>query len=123
MSRLPGILADIAAVTDEATALKMAREFGGRRIKLPRRPGPNSAISKLVGAAAAAVIVGEIGYGDIYIPCGTERGGAGRRELAARLLDQGLSHPEVAKRVDVSQRTVERVSSKRNRTLPLFEDS
>lgn len=65
---LPGILAEIAAATDETVASKIALRFGGQTIKLPARPRETSPLVRCVGMDLARRIVEAIGHGNVTIP-------------------------------------------------------
>lgn len=109
---LPGVLREIADEIDVDTALKLARARGGRSVYVPKKPEPNSELSLIVGHAEARAISALIGYGDLRVPAGPARGQAGRRERVEAMLRQGFSHAQIADRVDVAQRTVERIARK-----------
>ncbi|AZV80378.1 helix-turn-helix domain-containing protein [Parasedimentitalea marina] len=87
----------------------MAR--GGRQIYIPKTPTPNGALAKIVGEENAAAIIKLLGSGNVIIPTGNYGGETGRRQRIAALLDQGMSHAEIAAEVDVHVRTVERVAA------------
>lgn len=119
---LPGILAEIAAATDETVASKIAMRFGGQTIKLPARPRETSPIVQCVGMAAANRIVEAIGHGNVTIPMAHLRGQGGRRHAAAQMLAKGASISTTAKTVDIHERTVSLIKARNKaRRLPLFD--
>lgn len=71
---LPGLLQEIALITDLETALIIAREKGGQRVYLPLQPKADHWMSKAVGTAMAEKICKSICPGsgglDIDIPKG-----------------------------------------------------
>jgi len=103
---LPDILARIADATDRKTALKIADEFGGREVSLPKRLSPKSAMVKLIGREKVQCLLDAIGPGKIIIPLGpTSRG----KDLAGRIdgmLRAGFSINAVAKALHIHVRTV-----------------
>lgn len=126
MDHLPGTLRKIAAVTDEATALTLARELGGTPLKLSA--DPNGKLARLVGPEKARAIVEQVndwGPGEtIIIPMANVRGARARRANIARLLASGATVNKAALAGDVHSRTVKRIkaSMKENSddSLPLF---
>lgn len=107
MSGFTGILAVISDVAGADAATKLALKAGGTEFKFSAQP--NGKLAKLVGAKAAAAIVGELGAQKYAIPMAHLRGEKARRSAAARMLAEGGSANDVAMAVDVHERTVRRV--------------
>ncbi|MEW5687214.1 MAG: helix-turn-helix domain-containing protein [Pseudomonadota bacterium] len=122
MAQFPGILAKIAEVAGESAATRLALAAGGTTMTFSARP--NSALAKIVGAVAAAQIAEELGPVKYAIPMAHLRGEKGRRAAAAQMLAQGATASQVAKSVDVHQRSIHRVKARMRRAhqegLPLF---
>lgn len=119
---LPGILAEIAAATDEAVAAKVALRFGGQTIKLPAKPRETSPLVRCVGMADARRIVEAIGHGQVTIPMAHLRGQGARRRAAAKLIAEGRSISQVARTADMHERTVSLIKQRMKRgRLPLFD--
>ena len=122
MSGLPGILATIATVTNEATALKLARELGGTSLKLS--DAPDGKLAMLVGHDHAKAIVKEWAAGyTLTIPMANVRGAGARRAQVARLLQSDQTIRQAALAGDVHERTAKRIRArlKAQPDLPLFQ--
>ena len=124
MTYFPGILAKIAEVAGEAAATRLALAAGGTVMTFSARP--NSALARIVGAAAAAQIADALGPEKYTIPMAHLRGEKGRRAAAARMLAEGAPAKQVAKTCDVHERTVYRVGARlkeaQEEGLPLFPE-
>jgi len=122
MSELPGILARIAELAGESAALRLAQAAGGTVMTFS--PRPTAALARIVGAEAARLIHAEFGAEKYTIPMAHVRGQKGRRAAAAQMLAQGATGNQVARAVDVHERTARRVREKMKRDqaegLPLF---
>ncbi|MCR9218947.1 MAG: helix-turn-helix domain-containing protein [Alphaproteobacteria bacterium] len=122
MTTLPGILAEIAAATDERTAVKVALRFGGQTVKLPATPRETTPLARAVGLEAARRIVSAIGHGVHTVPMGAFGGPSARRRTAAAVIARGGSAAEAAKAAGVHERTAWRVKARlREAPLPLFD--
>jgi len=100
--KLPGILGQIAEVVGEETALKLAAEFGGRRLYVPVRPRPGDALAQALGMDGAQKVA-RILAGHVEIPvC---RNWQLRRQLL-ELIKTDLPSAEIAKRLRCHERTV-----------------
>lgn len=122
MSDLPGILATIATVTDEATALKLVQALGGTSLKLSA--APDGKLATVVGVEAAEKIVKEFIQGDtVVIPMANRRGAGARRAAVARMLIDGGKIHTTALACDVHERTAKRMRArlKDQEDLPLFK--
>ncbi|MFC4214007.1 helix-turn-helix domain-containing protein [Pseudophaeobacter arcticus] len=108
---LPGVLAFIADEISDKLAVRLAELKGGREVYIPKNPGPETSLAKLVGLENARLLYEHLGSGKLLVPAGNIGGQTGRRQRVAMLLDQGLSHSEIAAEVDVHLRTVERVAA------------
>lgn len=115
-----GRMAEIAEAAGVAAALQLVRELGGREIKLSAKS--DGKLARIVGAEAARKIVAALGNEKITVPMAHLRGQRGRREAAARMLDEGASISQVAGAVDVHERTVFRVKAETKKPGSLFGD-
>ncbi len=104
MTTLPGVLSEIEALAGRGAALGIALAHGGddgwdvpRALDTP----PGQALAGLVGAEAAAAIVGRFGGGAIAVPLA-------RRALVRHLAAQGMSTAEIARRLAITRRTARR---------------
>lgn len=109
---LPGLLDLIADEIAVGVAVSLAKEFGGREIYIPKSVKEGGELSKLLGHENAQKLAKLLGSGQLKVPAGNFGGEAGRRQQIAMRLDQGLTQDQVAKDLDVSLRTVERVARK-----------
>jgi hypothetical protein len=113
---LPAMLQEIAEVAGEAAALKIAAQYGGKRVYIPARPGPDDHwLTALVGIEAATRLCTHFAVdrrrgAQIEIPLhatGTYR--QFLRSLSRQmheLNEAGLSSSEIAGRLGLTQRTV-----------------
>lgn len=120
MSRLPGILGEIADVAGVAAALKLAQARGGTEMKISGRAG--GALAKIVGDQAAALIAERLGPQKYTIPMASVRGRAARQAALARAMADGASSNSAALQHDVHERTARRAKKKlQEGPGPLFE--
>jgi len=123
LSRLPGILGEIEDLVGRDAALILARERGGTTMTFSGRA--DSELAKIVGEEKALRIAELFGGVIKYrIPMAHVRGARGRRLAAARMSAQGASAAEIAKELDIHERTVFRVRERQREAtdLPLFPD-
>lgn len=120
-ARLPGVLAEIAALAGEAAALKLAARYGGIRVYIPARVHEDHWLVACVGWEAAQKIAAHFsadGRGTHVVlplgPCASY--GQFRRTIAERIdkLDrERRTAREIARMVGVTQRAVHRNRAKR----------
>lgn len=108
---LPAALAQIAEIAGREAALRLAFEYGGSRVYVPRKAG-NSEIAKIIGPEAAAALSGHFGGESIAIPIG-------KKALAFWLDEQDWSREKIAKALKVDRTTVHRWLSNRMDSLQL----
>ena len=106
---LPGVLTLIAEEIGEAVAVHLAEARGGRYIYVPKTPKAHAELSRIVGLEAAQQLSKLLGHGTLLVPCGNIGGAGGRRARIEALWRQGLTKAQIATKVDVHIRTVERV--------------
>lgn len=109
---LPGLLTLIADETSIELAIKVATKYGGTQIYIAKNILESSELAVDLGFEDAINLQKCLGSGQVLIPKGNFSGEAGRRQQIAMALDQGLTHDQVAKKLDVHIRTVERVARK-----------
>lgn len=121
MSRLPGILGEIADVAGEVAALKLAQARGGTEMKISGRAG--GALAQIVGDEAAAKIAELLGPQKYAIPMASLRGRAARQAaLAQAMANPDMSSNTAALQHDVHERTARRARKKmKEGPGPLFE--
>ena len=103
---LPGVLGWIAEEVGREAAVQLARAYGGRSIYVPKNPRADCKLSKCVGQNAAMAISRKIGAGDLEIPQGAFRGPGARRRHIRDLVARGMTHSQIAEKLDVTERTV-----------------
>jgi hypothetical protein len=120
LSRLPGILGEIADVAGEVAALKLAQARGGTEMKISGRAG--GVLAQIVGDEAAAKIAELLGPEKYTIPMASVRGRAARQAALAKAMAEGTSSNAAALQHDVHERTARRARRKlKEGPGPLFE--
>lgn len=103
---LPGILAEIAAITTSDVAIALARAYGGRRLYIPEQVPERHSLINLVGRPAALVIASSLGGERHDIP-------AARTILrwadAHRLRAAGNTHAEISAKLNITQAHVSKL--------------
>ena len=103
-SPLPGVLAEIADVAGHEAAIKMALEWGGREIHIPKpahlKGRTTHRLVVLLGPEAASAVAARVGGGSTYIP-------RARRACAA-FLARDHSPGEIARRLGTSRKVIRR---------------
>lgn len=97
MTNLPGMLADVAEIAGEASALALARKLGGASVSVPA-PGRLQAdhpIADAIGMKAATAVARRFSGESVYIP-------KARRALVVDLHRQGLPRREIALRCGIT---------------------
>ena len=76
---LPGVLAFIADEICVELAVRLAELKGGREIYIPKNPGPETSLAKLIGLENARQLFKLLGSGKLLVPAGNIGGQTGRR--------------------------------------------
>ncbi len=109
---LPARLAEIAGVIGLEGALLIARARGGARLSIPSRVTPESPVAQIVGLERAQALSAYYTSGhtsqEIEIPLGPTGARAEHVRAIWRLLDEGVSSEEIARRLRIASRTVRR---------------
>ena len=95
----PHGLTQIAEAAGAESALKIALERGGSRLRIPQK-AEGSILEQIVGIDAARKIVKDLADERIEIPLA-------KKIVAAWLRDQGWSQEAIAIRLKISRRTVQ----------------
>jgi hypothetical protein len=103
-----GYIRAIAEATDHDTAMKVALEWGGRRVRIPTNVTPYCALARLVGPEKAAAIVANLGGEVINIA-------HEKTNLVHWLRERGLSQQDIAHELKMGLRSVQHVL---NGTMP-----
>lgn len=118
---LPALLAEIAELTDVATALAIADAVGGTTTTFVARLSPQNWLVKAVGMDKAKVVSHHFTSGKarvkLFVPLGPTAGTykaeqRRRAEIMMRAQQEGLSACQVARRAGVTDRSVHRFRAK-----------
>lgn len=112
LDMLPGVLRDVAEATDLTTALTLADKLGGSRVFVPREPRPGSKLVEAVGMEAARSIAELYPTENVDIPLGPLASHGRRHREIMRLVEQGISNQEIARRLHCHNRTVRRAKQR-----------
>lgn len=105
-SDLPGVLGEIAETTGRATAIRLALEWGGRDIHIPKpahlkRHPEHPLVAILVGEGTASSVAELLGGNKVYFP-------HARRACAVHLAAGGADAKEIAARLGISRSAARR---------------
>lgn len=104
---LPGLLRDVADAFGEETALKLARELGGRYVYLPKVPERSHPVARAVGLRVLRFLVSRHDeLARIVVPKGPDRDRRLRVRLIAEWTARGRTADEIAARTGLHVRTV-----------------
>ncbi|MEP1931957.1 MAG: hypothetical protein ABJJ37_11810 [Roseibium sp.] len=119
---LPGLLGEIAEVTDIGVAMALAERVGGTRVSIPVRAGDDHWLVETVGREAANTICDylrtlspqgrETGARHVIIPRGPAGCLAKARKRLAKELENGTSAREAARRAGLSERAAFRMRAR-----------
>lgn len=100
---LPGVLAEIEEVAGREAALRLALEFGGESVYVPRPEhlGAGHPVSLAIGEAAARNICERFAGDCLHVPMA-------RRKLVGFLVAQHLTTAQIAARLGMSTGAVRR---------------
>ncbi|WP_336800638.1 hypothetical protein [Kaistia sp. MMO-174] len=110
-SWLPPRLAEIAEIVGLDAALRLAEIRGGARLMFPRTAKPDHWLVQELGSEKAQALCDHFsstGGVPVEIPLGPTGSAAGMRQAIDRLIADGLSAEEIARRLRVSARNVRR---------------
>ncbi len=111
---LPHLLSELADVVGQGKALAFARDFGGRRLSVPRRErmGEDHRLVQALGRAGADRLADLYGGETIDVPMGPVGTLAEARRRLARALDDGASIDGAAATAGLHRRTAQRMRRK-----------
>ncbi|MCG8434052.1 MAG: hypothetical protein MJA83_08485 [Gammaproteobacteria bacterium] len=119
LADLPPFLREVAELTTLGTALTLARDYGGTRQYIPKRPAADRWLAAAVGMAAAQILARAYGDRHVDIP----RFAARRRMAIAQAEGTGA---EIARLYGVTERYVRMIRnaspSSDDRQGSLFSD-
>ncbi|SFK54840.1 hypothetical protein SAMN04488082_1372 [Desulfomicrobium apsheronum] len=104
-----------ALIGPECAAWLLAR-FGGLSLYIPKRKGAGQAIEAVVGAVAFEVLQAEFGGMNVSLP-GKDKAPTLKAQIIP-LIEAGLSHNEIAERLECSWRHVAGVKQDMGLTKP-----
>lgn len=109
-ARLPGVLADIAAVAGLPAAIAFAARVGGTRVYIPRRVTADHWLADCLGRDAADKVCAHIGGGHVDVPLAASGAYHQLKRAIARRVHEldgaGLPAATIARRVGITARTV-----------------
>ncbi len=119
MTKLPGLLGDIADIAGLQVAYKIAQSHGGTRVSIPARAQEGHWLTELVGYETADEICRGLatlstrgvlkGVSNETLPRGPASLIQNARREARRLLKTGMSAREVARATGLHERTIWRM--------------
>lgn len=109
----PGLFGDllrIAEATDERTAKKIARKFGGGAVYIPKNPKSTTKnnLVLLIGVTKTKLLLHALGAGRLEIPQAGFRGTTARQRRARKLLGSGKTKDEIFNKTGYSRRQLQR---------------
>ena len=111
---LPSLLGEIAGATDLNSALVIARDWGGRQVYIPspQKLGEEHELAKLIGYEMALKLCQYFSGGGRGVSIQIPHGMFGNQKLIQRnidnLVNDGLSHSDIAQKLKINIRTVSR---------------
>ena len=115
-AHLPAVLREIAEVAGLDAALRIAQLRGGARLSIPSRIDEDSWLAREIGLEAARKLSRHYTSGrtaaEIVVPLGPTGARAAMAAAIRRLLAQGVSGEEIARRLRIASRTVTRHKSR-----------
>lgn len=103
---LPQSLLELIDIIGYEATAKLASTRGGYEIEIPKNITENCLLAQIIGVDAAKKMLEYYSHGSLFVAQGCFRGERGRKTLGLYLLEQGYSAAEVARKTDVSIRTV-----------------
>lgn len=120
-NKFTGVLAEIETIIGTTDTLKLASQYGGTDIVIPKKPTANCLLAQLIGLENVKKLVTDFGSCKISVPMGYWRGFGRKKIEIAQMLEAGISEAKIALSMDVHSRTVMRVKQKDYSRLPLLE--
>ncbi|HWP00037.1 MAG TPA: Mor transcription activator family protein [Methylococcus sp.] len=114
MSRLPGILEDIAHLVGLPAALAVADRFGGRRLPGLVRMSPDHPLARCVGLQKAIRIAEYLGNERPEIPKFDARHRAIRNRRIREERALGATHAELAERYHLTDRWIRAILAEKD---------
>lgn len=105
----PRLLREVADVFGDGRALKLAMEFGGQRLRIPKRPHPGNRLADALGMDLLRWLSARHGGEYLQVPTGARSVLAEQAELVRRLVEAGLPANEIVRQARVHTRTVHRM--------------
>lgn len=99
---------DLEALIGPECAAWLVSQFGGQSIYVPRRQGAGQAIMDAVGPVAFEVLQAEFGGMNVNLPGKPKQV---LKDRIAPMIEQGLSHNEIAQQLGCSWRYVAMVKA------------
>lgn len=108
---LPALLIEIAEIAGLEAALTLADRYGGNRVYIPRSSPDGHWLMLCVGRVAADAICRHFAMPsgiELELPRGPVLNRTQRQQRLRKLIVQGLTSPEITRRLGITRRTVTR---------------
>lgn len=105
---VPRLLCDIAEAFGEPAAIRLAMEFGGQRLRIPRRAHPSHVVARHCGMAMLRWLSERYGGEYLTVPTGARSARAEQAALVRRLVEEGRTVRAIVIAARVHSRTVHR---------------
>lgn len=117
---LPESLVDLAEALGLRIALVFMREFGGREIRIPKKPGLEHPVLQALGEKDGRALCHYLADQTIYVPhCHA----TGRRRSVLDMIASGKTQGSIARQLKLSERHVRRIANSAPSDTPdLFTD-
>lgn len=105
---LPDVLGQIADAVSIEAAMKVARAHGGTMAYVPAKVEAGHWLAELLGLEDARKVCAALGPASVLVPMGPNASTARRWRTIQALIDAGVSKRQIARRMGVHIRTVQR---------------
>lgn len=112
---LPGVLREVAEEAGLPAALRLAHAFGGTEIWIPEKLTAGHRLIEALGREAAEKVVQMFGSGHLLVPLGPLADGRAKRREIMRMIEDGRTAADIARRLRCHVRTVYRARARGGR--------
>lgn len=106
------VTATLRQAVSEEGMRRLAEHFGGETIRIPRPSGSGpmrERLAELLEPADLASLTATVGGDTVYVPMGTARHHALRREAVRKMAADGMTVAQIARREGMAVRSVQRI--------------
>ncbi|WP_112310684.1 hypothetical protein [Pseudogemmobacter bohemicus] len=112
---LPDSLVDLAEALGLRIALVFMREFGGREMRIPKKPGADHPILRALGDDDGRALCHYLADQTVYVPhCRA----TGRRRAVLDMISAGKTQGRIARELKLSERHVRRIANTAHSETP-----